>query len=95
LIVWLLHRLYGLRISDIGSFRAIRAEVLFDLKMEQMTYGWPVEMIVKAARKKLRVQSVPIVYRRRVGRSKVTGTVKGTLMATYYLFVVPLRYFLK
>jgi glycosyltransferase involved in cell wall biosynthesis len=95
LIVRLLRRLYGLRISDIGSFRAIRTEVLFDLKMEQMTYGWPVEMLVKAARKKLRVQSVPIVYRRRVGRSKVTGTIKGTIMATYYMFVVPLRYFLK
>jgi glycosyltransferase involved in cell wall biosynthesis len=95
LIVWLLRLLYGLRVSDIGSFRAIRTKVLFDLKMEQMTYGWPVEMIVKAARKKLRVQSVPIVYRRRVGRSKVTGTVKGTILATYYMFVVPLRYFLK
>lgn len=91
-IVWLLQRLYGLRITDIGSFRAIRTEVLFDLKMEQMTYGWPVEMLVKAARKKLRVQSVPIVYRRRVGRSKVTGTLKGTIMAAYYMFVVPLRY---
>jgi glycosyltransferase involved in cell wall biosynthesis len=95
LIVWLLRLLYGLHISDIGSFRAIRTEVLFDLKMEQMTYGWPVEMLVKAARKKLRVQSVPIVYRRRVGRSKVTGTIKGTIMATYYMFVVPLRYFWK
>lgn len=95
LIVWLLRLLYGLHISDIGSFRAIRTEVLFNLKMEQMTYGWPVEMLVKAARKKLRVQSVPIVYRRRVGRSKVTGTIKGTIMATYYMFVVPLRYFLK
>lgn len=95
LIAWLLRLLYGLRVSDIGSFRAIRTEVLFDLHMEQMTYGWPVEMIVKAARKKLRVQSVPIVYRRRVGRSKVTGTVKGTILATYYMFVVPLRYFLK
>jgi glycosyltransferase involved in cell wall biosynthesis len=95
LIVWLLHRLYGLRITDIGSFRAIRTDVLFELKMEQMTYGWPVEMLVKAARKKLRIQSVPIVYRRRVGRSKVTGTIKGTIMASYYMFVVPLRYLWK
>ena len=95
LIVWLLHLLYGLRISDIGSFRAIRTDALFDLKMEQMTYGWPVEMVVKAARKKLRVQNVPITYRRRVGRSKVTGTIKGTMMATYYMFLVPLRYLWK
>ena len=95
LIVWLLHLLYGLRISDIGSFRAIRTDALFDLKMEQMTYGWPVEMVVKAARKKLRIQSVPITYRRRVGRSKVTGTLTGTMMATYYMFLVPLRYLWK
>jgi len=95
LIVWLLHMLYGLRISDIGSFRAIRTDALFDLNMEQMTYGWPVEMVVKAARKKLRIQSVPITYRRRVGRSKVTGTIKGTMMATYYMFLVPLRYLWK
>lgn len=95
LIVWLLRLLYGLRISDIGSFRAIRTDALFDLKMEQMTYGWPVEMVVKASRKKLRIQSVPITYRRRVGRSKVTGTIKGTMMATYYMFLVPLRYLWK
>ena len=95
LIVWLLHMLYGLRISDIGSFRAIRTDALFDLKMEQMTYGWPVEMVVKAARKKMRIQSVPITYRRRLGRSKVTGTLKGTMMATYYMFLVPLRYLWK
>ncbi len=95
LIVGLLHLLYGLRISDIGSFRAIRTDVLFDLKMEQMTYGWPVEMVVKAARRKLRVQSVPITYRRRIGSSKVTGTFKGSLLATYYMFLVPLRYLWK
>jgi hypothetical protein len=63
--------------------------------MEQMTYGWPVEMVVKAARKGLRLQSVPIHYRKRIGRSKVTGTLKGTILATYYMFLVPLKYLLK
>jgi glycosyltransferase involved in cell wall biosynthesis len=92
LIVRLLRLLYGVRISDIGSFRAIKTEALFDLEMEQMTYGWPVEMVVKAARKGLRIQSVPITYRRRIGTSKVTGTLKGTIMATYYMFLVPLKY---
>ena len=92
LIVLLLNLLYGLRISDIGSFRAIKSAALFDLKMEEMTYGWPVEMVVKAARKRLRIQSVPITYRRRIGSSKVTGTVKGTMMATYYMFSILLRY---
>jgi hypothetical protein len=84
--------LYGIRITDLGSFRAIKARALFDLNMEQMTYGWPVEMVVKAARKGLRIQSVPIHYRRRIGESKVTGTLKGTLLATYYMFFVPLKY---
>jgi len=95
LVIDLLRLLYGLRIYDIGSFRAIRTDAFFELKMEQMTYGWPVEMVIKAARKKLRIQSVPITYRRRIGRSKVTGTVKGTLMAAYHMFWVPLRYIWK
>ena len=92
LIVSLLRLLYGVDITDIGSFRAIRSQTLFDLKMEQMTYGWPVEMVVKAARKGLRIQSVPINYRRRMGKSKVTGTIRGTILATYYMFMVPLKY---
>ena len=95
LIVFLLRLLYGMHITDIGSFRAIKTDALFDLKMEQMTYGWPVEMMVKAARKGLRIQSVPITYRRRIGVSKVTGTVKGTILATYYMFLVPLKYLWK
>ena len=92
LIVFLLRRLYGVNIADIGSFRAIKAQSLADLNMEQMTYGWPVEMVVKAARNGLRVQSVPIHYRKRIGESKVTGTVRGSLLAAYYMFFVPLKY---
>ena len=92
LIVYLLQMLYGIKITDIGSFRAIKAKSLFDLNMEQMTYGWPVEMVVKSARRGLRIQSVPIHYRKRIGESKVTGTLKGTVLATYYMFFVPLKY---
>jgi glycosyltransferase involved in cell wall biosynthesis len=95
LIIRLLRLLYGLRISDIGSFRAIRTDALFELKMEQMTYGWPVEMVIKAARKKLRIESVPISYRRRIGRSKVTGTFIGSMAAGYHMFWVPLKYIWK
>ena len=95
LIVSLLQLLYGTNITDIGSFRAIKSQTLFELKMEQMTYGWPVEMVVKAARKGLRIQSVPIHYRRRIGKSKVTGTLRGTILATYYMFLVPLKYLFK
>lgn len=92
IIVWLLRMLYGIKISDIGSFRAIKAHMLFDLNMEQATYGWPVEMVVKSARRGLRIESVPIHYRKRIGESKVTGTLKGTVLATYYMFFVPLKY---
>jgi len=92
LIVFLLRQLYGANITDIGSFRAIKAQTLRDLNMEQMSYGWPVEMVVKAARKGLRIQSVPINYRKRLGESKVTGTIRGTILATYYMFLVPLKY---
>jgi len=92
LIVFLLRMLHGIKITDIGSFRAIKAQSLFDLNMEQMTYGWPVEMVVKSARRGLRIRSVPIHYRKRIGKSKVTGTLKGTVLATYYMFFVPLKY---
>jgi len=94
-IVLLLQLLYGVNITDIGSFRAIKTKTLSDLDMRQMTYGWPVEMVVKAARKGLRIKSVPINYRRRFGKSKVTGTIRGTLLATYYMFLVPLKHLFK
>ncbi len=95
IIVFLLRLLYGVRITDIGSFRAIRSRVLLDLHMQQMTYGWPVEMVVKAARKGLRIQSVPIRYRKRIGVSKVTGSLRGSVLAAYYMFLVPLKYLFK
>ena len=92
LIVLILRGLYGVRITDIGSFRAIRTGAFFKLNMEQMTYGWPVEMVVKAARKGLRIKSIPIRYRKRIGASKVTGTLRGSLLAASYMFLVPLKY---
>ena len=91
-VVLLLRWLYGVNITDIGSFRAINAQTLRDLNMEQMTYGWPVEMVVKAARKGLKIKSVPIHYRKRIGESKVTGTIRGSLLAAYYMFLVPMKY---
>lgn len=60
--------------------------------MEQLTYGWPVEMVVKAAKKGWRIQSVPVPYRQRLGKSKVSGTVRGSVMAAYYMFLLPLLY---
>lgn len=73
--------LYGLRVSDLGPMRAIRRQTLLQLEMSEMTYGWSVEMVVKAARRGLRYREVPVAYRRRVGVSKVGGTLGGSLHA--------------
>ena len=92
LVTWMLRVLYGLTLTDIGPFRAIPARVFRDLGMEHKTYGWPVEMIVKAAKKGYRVVGVPVSCRKRVGRSKVAGTLKGSLLAGYHLLFTTLRY---
>ena len=84
--------LYGLRLSDLGPFRAVRGEVLRALEMRDLSYGWPVEMIVKAARKGYRVMEVPVSCRPRLGKSKVSGTLKGSLGAGYHLLRTTLRY---
>jgi glycosyltransferase involved in cell wall biosynthesis len=87
-----LRALYQVRITDLGSFRAIPRNALLELGMEERTYGWPVEMIAKAARRGYRIAEVPVTYRRRIGRSKVAGTVKGSLLAAYYIFATAFRY---
>jgi glycosyltransferase involved in cell wall biosynthesis len=93
LVAWLMRLLYGLCVSDLGPYRAIRTALLAELEMQEMTYGWPTEMMVKAARRGACVVEVPVRYRvRRGGRSKVSGTVRGTLLATYAILFVTLRY---
>ena len=73
--------LYGYRYTDLGPFRAIRRASLEKLGMRDTDFGWTVEMQVKALLRGLRVQEVPVSYRRRVGRSKISGTVSGVLRA--------------
>jgi glycosyltransferase involved in cell wall biosynthesis len=93
LVARLMRLLYGLRVSDLGPFRAIRAGLLSQLDMQEMTFGWPTEMMVNAARMGAPVVEVPVRYRmRRGGRSKVSGTVRGTILATYFILFVTLRY---
>lgn len=93
LVALLMRWLYGLQVTDLGPYRAIRADLLAQLGMQEMTYGWPTEMMVKAARRGARVVEVPVRYRvRRGGRSKVSGTLRGTLLATYFILFVTLRY---
>ncbi len=77
----LIRLLYGHRYTDLGPFRAIRREAYERLGMEDADFGWTCEMQVKALRAGLRVAEVPVSYRKRVGVSKITGTVSGTLRA--------------
>jgi glycosyltransferase involved in cell wall biosynthesis len=88
----LLRLLYGLALTDIGPFRAIATRVLHDLAMEHKTYGWPVEMVVKAVRRGYRVVEVPVSCRARLGRSKVAGTLRGSALAGYHLLRTTLKY---
>ncbi len=78
---WLMWLLFGARFTDLGPFRAIRWTALESLGMCDENYGWTVEMQIKAARQKLRVREVPVSYRRRVGTSKISGTIRGTILA--------------
>jgi glycosyltransferase involved in cell wall biosynthesis len=71
----------GVVLSDLGSMRAARRVALLDLGVTDRRFGWPLEMVVRAARAGWRVREVPVAYRPRVGRSKVTGTVRGTALA--------------
>jgi glycosyltransferase involved in cell wall biosynthesis len=79
--VGLMNLLIGTRATDLGPFRAITREALGRLQMQDRNFGWTVEMQLKAARQRLRVREVPVDYRPRLGRSKISGTVSGTLRA--------------
>jgi glycosyltransferase involved in cell wall biosynthesis len=97
---WLVARLtnwlYGLSITDLGPYRAVRRSLVEQLGMREMTFGWPVEMIVKAARLHARIVEVPVSYRaRRAGQSKVSGTLSGTLRAGWRILQVTFRYALR
>jgi len=89
----LIRGLYGLTITDLSPFRAVRRSKLLALDMQEMTYGWPTEMITKAARKDWRIVEIPVNYHPRLaGDSKISGTFHGTLWATYYILRTIFRY---
>ena len=81
----LITRLYGLKISDLGPFRAVRADVLRALQLEETTYGWAVELILKGAIQGFRICEVPVSYHPRIGESKISGTLRGTIGATWFI----------
>ena len=89
----LMSRLYHIKVTDLGPYRAIRSEIIRDLDMQEMTFGWPTEMMVKAARRNGRILEVPVSWHvRRSGQSKVSGTLRGSFLAAYYILGVTLRY---
>jgi len=81
LATFLMRLFFGANFTDLGPFRAIKYESLKELQMQDKTYGWTVEMQLKVLRKKLAYKEVPVRYKRRIGVSKVSGTVKGAIFA--------------
>jgi glycosyltransferase involved in cell wall biosynthesis len=93
LVSRMIGRFYDVRLHDIGSFRTLRCSLLEALEMREMTFGWPVEMLVKAARAGYRIVELPIHYRHRShGRSKVAGTLAGSVKAACSMLSTTLRY---
>jgi glycosyltransferase involved in cell wall biosynthesis len=93
---WLATRMlklfYGVRYTDLGPFRALKFDKLLALEMKDRTYGWTVEMQAKAAKKKYKTCEVAVDYRRRIGVSKISGTVKGAILAGYKIIVTIFKY---
>ena len=93
LVARLMRGLYHLPLTDLGPYRAVRRDLLAGLDMREMTFGWTTEMIVKAARRGARIVEAPVSYRaRRAGQSKVSGTLRGTVLAGYTIVGTALRY---
>lgn len=93
---WLATRLiklfYGASFTDLGPFRAVKFDKLLALEMSDKTYGWTIEMQLKAAKKKYRFCEVPVNYKKRIGVSKVSGTIKGTLLAGIKIIFAVFKY---
>jgi glycosyltransferase involved in cell wall biosynthesis len=91
----LIRLLYGARISDLGPFRAARADVLRRLELQENTYGWAVEIILKGTLGGFRIVEVPVSYYPRIGKSKISGTLSGTVGAAWFIFSLIVRYYFR
>jgi glycosyltransferase involved in cell wall biosynthesis len=91
----LIRLLYRQQITDLGPFRAARADVLRQLQLEEATYGWAVEMILKGALGGFRIVEVPVSYYPRIGTSKISGTVRGTIGAGWFILSLIVRYYFR
>ena len=85
LACWLMYLFWGFRFTDLGPFRAMTREAYDKLNMEAPTFGWTVEMQVRALKHKLRCREVPVHYRARIGVSKISGTIRGVVLAGGYI----------
>ena len=88
----LIRLFYGARFTDLGPFRAIKSDALEQLKMADKTYGWTIEMQIKASKEKMKFCEVPVNYRKRIGVSKVSGTIKGTVLAGIKIIFAIFKY---
>lgn len=89
----LMRMLYRIDVTDLGPYRAVRSSLVADLEMTEMTFGWPTEMMVKAARRGARIIEVPVSWdSRQEGTSKVGGTLKGSILAGYHILRITLRH---
>jgi glycosyltransferase involved in cell wall biosynthesis len=95
LAAFLIRLFYGLKISDLGPFRAARADVLRRLELEETTYGWAVEIILKGTLAGFRIVEVPVSYHPRIGKSKISGTLKGTVGAAWFILSRIVRYYFR
>jgi glycosyltransferase involved in cell wall biosynthesis len=91
----LIRLLYGVKISDLGPFRAARAAVLRRLELQENTYGWAVEIILKGTLAGFRIVEVPVSYYPRIGKSKISGTLKGTIGAAWFILSLIVRYYFR
>lgn len=83
---------YKIEFTDLGPFRAVTYDALMRIDMQDKTFGWTVEMQVKAAKQKMNCTEIPVDYRVRIGKSKVSGTLKGTIMAGYKIITTIFKY---
>jgi hypothetical protein len=88
----LMRLLYGVHYTDLGPFRAIKWDKLLALDMQDTTYGWTVEMQLKAAKQRMKTTEVPVHYRKRIGFSKISGTAKGVVLAGYKIITTIFKY---
>ena len=95
LACFLLKLIYGGKFTDLGPFRAIKWDTLMDLNMIDKTYGWTIEMQLKVLRKKISYNEVPVSYRRRIGNSKISGTLRGSLFAGIKIIGWIVKYYFK